>query len=121
MENNVQSLPGSNSPSPRRFDPLSLATLVGVIVMLAISAMNLWTVKRLGERVGRIEASMGGARRSGPDPTKLHTVKTTGAPTKGPESAPVTIVEFSEFQCPFCARFVPTLKQIEETYQDSVR
>ena len=89
--------------------------------MLTISAMNVWNVKRLGERVAKIEASLGGGRRSGPDPNRVHTVKTAGAPTKGPETAPVTIVEFSEFQCPFCARVVPTLKQIEDTYQDRVR
>jgi protein-disulfide isomerase len=33
----------------------------------------------------------------------------------------VTIVEFSEFQCPFCARVAPTLRQIEDTYQGKVR
>jgi protein-disulfide isomerase len=40
---------------------------------------------------------------------------------KGPSDALVTIVEFSEFQCPFCSRVLPTLKQIQETYKDDVR
>jgi protein-disulfide isomerase len=43
------------------------------------------------------------------------------APAKGPKSAKVTIVEFSDFQCPFCSRVVPTLKQIEDSYKGKVR
>lgn len=43
------------------------------------------------------------------------------APAKGPESAPVTIVEFSDFQCPFCSRVIPTLDRITEKYGDKVR
>ncbi len=39
----------------------------------------------------------------------------------GPRTAPVTIVEFSDFQCPFCSRVGPTVKQIEEKYKDKVR
>jgi len=42
-------------------------------------------------------------------------------PAQGPATAPVTIVEFSDFQCPFCQRVTPTLKQIKETYGDRVR
>lgn len=48
-------------------------------------------------------------------------VPLNNAPTKGSENAPVTIVEFSDFQCPFCSRVVPTLKQIEQEYGDKVR
>jgi protein-disulfide isomerase len=40
---------------------------------------------------------------------------------RGPATAPVTIVEFSDFQCPFCGRVTGTLKQIEDTYKDKVR
>ncbi|MFN3198100.1 MAG: DsbA family protein [Bradymonadia bacterium] len=40
---------------------------------------------------------------------------------KGPADALVTIVEFSEFQCPFCNKVLPTLKQIESTYGKDVR
>jgi protein-disulfide isomerase len=42
-------------------------------------------------------------------------------PTKGPATAPITIVEFSDFQCPFCSKVNPTLKQVEEKYGDKLR
>ncbi len=47
-------------------------------------------------------------------------VAATG-PAKGPANAPITIVEFSDFQCPFCSRVNPTLAQVREKYGDKVR
>jgi protein-disulfide isomerase len=42
-------------------------------------------------------------------------------PVRGPKAAKVTIVMFSDFQCPFCGRVEPTLKQIVDTYGKDVR
>jgi protein-disulfide isomerase len=42
-------------------------------------------------------------------------------PTFGPEDAKVTIVEFSDFECPYCARAVPAIDEIKEKYGDKVR
>lgn len=42
------------------------------------------------------------------------------APTLGSPSAPVTIIEFSDFQCSFCKRFwVETLPRLKEAYLDT--
>lgn len=43
------------------------------------------------------------------------------APTLGKSDAPVTLVEFSDFQCPFCQSAAPTLKQVEQKFGDKVR
>ena len=42
-------------------------------------------------------------------------------PSRGNPSAPVTVVEFSDFQCPYCLRASPTLKQLQQAYGDKVR
>ena len=42
-------------------------------------------------------------------------------PAMGSAKAPVTLIEFSDFQCPFCLRVSPTLKKIRQTYGDKVR
>ncbi len=42
-------------------------------------------------------------------------------PSLGRASAPVTLIEFSDFQCPFCQRVAPTIKKIRDTYGDKVR
>ena len=48
-------------------------------------------------------------------------ITTAGFPSKGPDNAPVTIVEFSDFECPYCGGLFPTLKQVEKNYPDTVR
>jgi len=55
------------------------------------------------------------------DPPRVDLVVAPNEPAKGPDTAPVTIVEYSDFQCPYCARVGPTLARIAETYPDKVR
>jgi protein-disulfide isomerase len=52
--------------------------------------------------------------------TTVYKVDAGNGPSVGPKSAPIQIVEFSDFQCPFCSRVVPTIKQIEEKYAGKV-
>lgn len=49
------------------------------------------------------------------------TLNNTGAPTLGPPNAPVTLVEFSDFQCPACRSFAPTLKRVAKEFGNSVQ
>jgi len=55
------------------------------------------------------------------DAPRVELVVAPDEPSFGPVSAPVTIVEYSDFQCPYCARVGPTLQQIKDTYGDKVR
>jgi len=48
-------------------------------------------------------------------------VNESNSPSRGSSTAPVTIVEFIDYQCPFCAREVSTLKRVEDNYRGKVR
>lgn len=77
-------------------------------------------------RLGKLEnarpaPSQPAAQPGRPDPNKIYSVPVGDAVTQGPDDAWVTIVEVSDFQCPFCNRVNPTLKQIKEKYGDDVR
>jgi protein-disulfide isomerase len=55
------------------------------------------------------------------EPAAKVNVKVGDAPVKGPASAPITLIEFSDFQCPFCGRVNPTLRQIEDDYKGKIK
>ncbi|MFO1519501.1 MAG: thioredoxin domain-containing protein [bacterium] len=42
------------------------------------------------------------------------------SPSKGPASAPVTVIEFTDYQCPFCAKARPTIKELVDSYKNDV-
>jgi protein-disulfide isomerase len=47
-------------------------------------------------------------------------VKSGGSPSKGQLGAPITIVEFSDFECPACAQLARTLQEVSDKYGDRV-
>jgi protein-disulfide isomerase len=55
------------------------------------------------------------------DPNKVYNIPVGTSPTKGPDSAKVTIVEFSDYQCPFCGQAEGLMSQVTEAYPDDVR
>jgi len=56
-----------------------------------------------------------------PPPPQARNVDPGKGPWIGAKKPKVTIVEWSDFQCPFCSRVEPTLKQVLDTYKDDVR
>ncbi|OGV89793.1 hypothetical protein A2Z41_03360 [Microgenomates group bacterium RBG_19FT_COMBO_39_10] len=53
---------------------------------------------------------------------EINKIESNGAAVKGEENAPVTIVEFSEYQCPFCSKyFMDSYSQMMEEYGDQIR
>ncbi len=123
----------TNDKSDKTSERVSLAILIGVAVLIAIAGVNLYETRRqraeLNDRLKQLVTEIHSrpanpaapARLSGPDPNKVYAVNTEGAPFEGPKSAAITIVEFSDFQCPYCARVGPTVKQLQDVYKDNVK
>jgi protein-disulfide isomerase len=67
-------------------------------------------------------AAGGGEAEKGPEQDKtIFKVQAGTSPSKGPKNAALQVVIFSDFQCPFCSRVEPTLKQMEKEYGGKVR
>ena len=60
------------------------------------------------------------AARAEEDYDKAYTIAVAGSPVRGKLDAPVTIVEFSDFQCPFCAKSNPIVAGVLKKYPDKV-
>jgi protein-disulfide isomerase len=56
-----------------------------------------------------------------PPPIIRSEVVTAGAPVRGASDAPVTIVEFSDFHCPYCRRVQPVLDQVRAKYDGKIK
>src|SRR5207245_11656696 len=62
-----------------------------------------------------------GTARGPPGSDVVYKVALGDAAQKGDPEAKITIVEWSDFQCPYCGRVIDTLHQIEKTYGSDVR
>ncbi len=65
-------------------------------------------------------AGAGGQQPPSEDLNKVYMIPVGNSPVVGKKNAVVTIVEFADLQCPFCARFHPPVKETLKVYPDQV-
>jgi protein-disulfide isomerase len=72
-----------------------------------------------------LEAAKASRWAHGPQPPKLLedpvTIPTAGSPVRGPDGAALTLVEFSDFQCPYCSIAVAKLNAVLEAYPGKIK
>ncbi|GAB4212739.1 MAG: hypothetical protein OHK0013_35820 [Sandaracinaceae bacterium] len=100
----------------------ALGALVGNVVGRNSAAESEEIAMATGDREGRGGGGSGAAPSGdGSDTTRYRIDVTDQMPQRGPDNALVTIVMWSDFQCPFCNRVEPTLDRVVEQFGDQVR
>ncbi len=55
------------------------------------------------------------------EPPRVEVAIAEGTPTRGPASAPIVLVEYTDYQCPYCAKAQPTIDAVMARYDGQVR
>jgi thiol-disulfide isomerase/thioredoxin len=55
------------------------------------------------------------------DVSSSRSIPVDGSPSRGPDAAPVVVVEFADFECPFCQKLAPELDRMWEARKEKVR
>lgn len=100
------------------------AVIAGAGVTALFNANSVENQKLVDAAAAAVAEAGGGAgaQQAGLQPGQRYDVSVDNDPTRGPADAPVTIVEFSDFRCPYCGRFVSdTLEPLLANYGDRVR
>jgi protein-disulfide isomerase len=107
--------------------PLALqfmvAAVAAVVVVAAAAGINhAWPIfGGSGGNASTVSIAIPTAAPTAETPVVVPMDVGEGTPTKGPSDAKVQVIEFSDFECPYCARFVSqTMPQILSTYGDQV-
>jgi len=78
-------------------------------------------VDALSKSVDQIKAAPAAAgARPQLDPNKVYAISVGSSPVRGPKAAKVTIVEWADYQCPFCAQSAPLVDQVLKAYPSDV-
>ena len=100
---------------------VGISSLAAFIILLSWFVPSL-TGGALGDAGTPPAAVQPSANGGGTAPPAKADIKLTAADhTIGPKNAKVTVVEYSDFQCPFCSRFEPSVQQMLKEYKDKIQ
>jgi protein-disulfide isomerase len=125
---NIQEIPTDNTQNKKSTSTGMIVALVAVVAVAAFFAGSYFsnldsdtvTQSELNDAISKLESKIGSAQQAPSQPPQPVKISLDNDPIRGDPNAPITIVEFSDFQCPFCARFhVQTLPLIMEEYIDT--
>ncbi|MCK5514457.1 MAG: thioredoxin domain-containing protein, partial [Deltaproteobacteria bacterium] len=78
--------------------------------------------KQLPSKWGKnVKEGKGKKKRKADDPNKIYNIPVGDSPFKGPKDAPITVVVFNDFQCPFSKRSQSTTKQLMDAYPNQIK
>ena len=96
---------------------LNVVMALAVVLAFGSGVGGAWLFLRAGETSSQVSNQSAPAR-----PPDVVEVAIDGRPFSGPADAPVTIVEFTDYECPFCGRyFAQTLPQLRSQYEGQVK
>jgi protein-disulfide isomerase len=125
---NIQEISTDNIQYKKSASTGMIVALVAAVAVAAFFAGSYFsnldsdtiTQSELNDAISKLESKMGSAQQAPSQPPQPVKISLDNDPIRGDPNAPITIVEFSDFQCPFCARFhVQTLPLIIEEYIDA--
>ena len=77
-------------------------------------------LEKIEKDIAAKPAAPAAAQRPQVDPNKVYEIPVANSAVRGPKDAPVTIVMFSDFQCPFCGQAVPVAEDVLKAYPNDV-
>ncbi|MEF9475888.1 MAG: DsbA family protein [Candidatus Mariimomonas ferrooxydans] len=79
------------------------------------------TLKNVEAKLDKLPKTAAALQRPAVDYNKVYNMPVGTSAIKGNKNAPITVVEFSDFQCPYCARFAPTINEVLKAYPNEVK
>lgn len=99
-----------------------LSSSLVIILLITQVLLSLGIVLKFNNVENKLANALISNPSSEPDvPSYISDISTGDDPSLGADNAKITIIEFSDYECPFCANAVDTVKSILEEYKGEVR